>query len=83
MNKKQVVWGAVLVIAIVAGWWFMKGRNREPVRTEETASSAEAGMGAEVFGQVSQNPAEKMPETNPFVADTNPYSGAYKNPFGQ
>lgn len=27
------------------------------------------------------NPVENLPKTNPFEAETNPFEGAYKNPF--
>ena len=38
-----------------------------------------AGLGSEIYRNV-QNPAEKIPDTNPFDK-TNPFPNAYKNPF--
>lgn len=40
----------------------------------------QAGFGGQVYEQV-QSPAEKLPETNPFEAQTNPFEEVKTNPF--
>ena len=85
MKKYGVLVAILVVVAIVLVWWLTKG-GEQPSSNVGSNSPAEApaGLGGQVFDQVSQNPIqEKMPETNPFKAEVNPFSGAYKNPFGQ
>jgi hypothetical protein len=57
-----------------------------PGSAEAPADNTQAGLGGQVFGQVSQNSvAGNIPQTNPFAAGTgaNPYTSSYTNPFGQ
>ena len=83
MGSKTIVF---LIIVLIAGlaWWVLKG-PQGGTPSQETASVQQGesgGLGATVYEQVSQNPVTKMPDVNPFKTNTNPYSGAYKNPFG-
>ncbi len=34
-------------------------------------------------GSLYVNPAQEIPNTNPFQTKTNPYQGGYKNPFSK
>ncbi|MBI2010812.1 MAG: hypothetical protein HYS89_01070 [Candidatus Colwellbacteria bacterium] len=73
---------SVLLIAL-GGIWYWKSRKVEestPAVTEEE-DEASATLGAEIF-EKSENPIkDEVPETNPFEAETNPFEGAYQNPF--
>lgn len=40
----------------------------------------EEGLGGEIYEKV-QNPGEKLPQVNPFEAQTNPFQEAKTNPF--
>lgn len=77
MNSKKVIY-IVLALIIIAGLavWFIQ-RQKGPV----APGASEAGLGADIYSQVSQNPAEKLPETNPFKAETNPFKAVQTNPF--
>lgn len=76
---------AFLAAALVGGYFIMKKFQKptlEPIQKEET------GLGGELYDQ-GKNPAENLPDTNPFQvetnpleqAKTNPFEGLYKNPF--
>ena len=81
-----VVVVAVILAIAVGAWWFTRGKSEpQPAAPGRAAAEAWGGLGGQMFEQVSANPGEKMPETNPFTGKTvaNPYSDSYKNPFGQ
>ena len=84
--KKIIIIAVVVVVAAAAVFWLV---TKKPSTTspsgqkagEQAAPAGVSGVGGQLFEQVQQNPAEKMPETNPFEKQTNPYEGAYTNPF--
>ena len=81
-----VVVVAVILAIAVGAWWFTRGKSEpQPAAPGTAATETSVGLGGQMFEQVSANPGEKMPETNPFTGKTvaNPYSDSYKNPFGQ
>jgi hypothetical protein len=80
----------VVIVALFAvGYFVWKKYYRkpdiEPIKQEESKT-----LGGQIYDQV-ENPAQKLPETNPFQANTNPfdeiktnpYKEVYKNPFAQ
>jgi flagellar basal body-associated protein FliL len=88
MNKKIFIIIAIIILAILVGgyiWWKYYRVAPSVPKAEEPA-----GLGGQIYEQV-QNPAEKIPETNPFQAKTNPFEEVktnpfkevYKNPFGE
>jgi len=90
MNKNIVVAIIIIVAVLAAGWWWFNKKSAAPPGGEGTISnSAEAtqngSLGASIYNNVSGdiNPADKLPEANPFAADANPIKDAYQNPFGQ
>ena len=71
-NKKILL--IIVVLALVAGgafYFFKKG----PSEKEEAKT-----FGEKIY-QMIQNPAEKIPQTNPFKAKINPFEGLKINPF--
>ncbi len=72
MNKNTVLVAAVLiVVALVAAWYFMW---RKPAVPAAPAPAAQ-GLGADIYNQVAPNAASNLPETNPYKAvQTNPFS---------
>jgi flagellar basal body-associated protein FliL len=91
MNKKPLILAIIVILAIAAGVYFWKFYKKPElptpvpsVKTEEPQS-----LGGSISEQV-QNPAEKLPQTNPFKEiktnpfegkETNPFKDVYKNPF--
>lgn len=85
MNIKNIVLVVVVVVAIAAAviWYVVGQKPSAPAGLPEQAGQA-PGVGADIYNKVAPtNPAAQVPDTNPLKANTNPYSGAYKNPFGQ
>lgn len=76
-----VISTAVIAVAVVFVFFspFLEddiAGSPTPLPSEENKS-----LGEEISDQV-QDPAEKIPETNPFEkVKTNPYEDSYKNPF--
>ncbi len=78
---------AVLLIAALAGGYFILKKLQKPT-LEPIQKEEQAGLGGDLYEQ-GKNPAENLPETNPFQvetnpleqAKTNPFEGLYKNPF--
>lgn len=94
MNRNISI-GLVVITAIAAAgflyYWFATQREvvpPPPALPEITPLEEEKGLGRELF-EKSGNPAQKVPETNPFknvqtnpLQSTNPFEGGYRNPFG-
>jgi len=80
MNRRLVV---PLVIALAAGVAvFMVWRLAAPPEQAPVVAPADEGLGSSLYEKsASNNPAEKVPETNPFSAPTNPIKAAKTNPF--
>jgi hypothetical protein len=83
MKKYGIPIAVLVVIAVVLVWWLTKSGGQPSSNVgNNTVPQEAAGLGAQVFDQVSQNPVGgKMPDTNPLKAEANPYKGAYTNPF--
>jgi len=84
---KKIIIIAVIVIAIVAIYWLVSNLGTvtmpsgEKVSENAVVSEPSSGMGGQLFDQIQQNPGEKLPDTNPFNKDLNPYESGYVNPF--
>ena len=80
MNKKIVIASAILaaLAVLVIGGFFVVKKYKKP----------SDGWGSQVFDSATNPVGEKLPETNPFDANTNPFQDqpnpldkTYKNPF--
>ena len=89
-RKLSIAITAVIVVLIAIGffvWWKYYRPAPVPAPAVPTAEEPQT-LGGQIYEQV-QNPAERLPETNPFEAKvnpfeeakTNPYKDVYKNPF--
>ncbi len=67
----------VVVILLGAIVFFLKPWNKLNLPVIPKTSSN--NLGATIYQQT-QNPVNKLPETNPF-SKVNPFKGVYKNPF--
>ena len=77
---KIVLFVFAVVVIIIIIWIVGKKLSTTPA----IDSTAQTGLGAQVFDKVEKDPIEgNIPETNPFNTGVNPYSNAYKNPFSQ
>lgn len=83
-NKNLIIAIAVIVVLAGIGFWYWQNREVAPPKEEPV------GIGAQIF-EKAQNPvADKVPETNPFETnlnpfkkETNPLKAIYTNPFGE
>lgn len=94
MHKKNIiiVIGTIIIIIFAAGFFaWQKYYKAEPAPTPSPVATEKLQtLGGEISKQV-QNPAEKLPQTNPYEAKTNPFEETktnpfedlYKNPFGE
>lgn len=92
MNKRlllEIIAGIVVVLIAIAGYYYWQKYYRKvaPIETVKPPQT----FGEQISKQAVTNPAEKIPQTNPYKAKTNPFEevktnpfqGGYKNPFGQ
>lgn len=79
-NKKNAIIFAIAAIVVVLGAIFYLISAK--YRTTNTHKDKIENIGAQTApaGQV-HNPAEKLPDTNPYDAKTNPFGEAKTNPF--
>ncbi len=84
--KKIIIIVAIIVAAAAIAWLiFVRkpafiSRFFSPKAADESTIIS-SGFGGQLFDKIQQNPADKLPETNPFGKDLNPYEKAYTNPF--
>ncbi|MDP3948853.1 MAG: hypothetical protein Q8Q17_02800 [bacterium] len=78
MNTKNIVLLAIVIIIVALAAWYIVGKKAAP-----TSSTAGQGLGADIYEQAVPNAAEKLPETNPFKAESNPFKAVQTNPFGE
>lgn len=82
MNTKGVAFAlvAVLILASFAffAWQYYKAIKAPEIPTPSAAESS--GLGAQIYKD-SGNPTQKIPDANPFQAETNPFSDAKTNPY--
>lgn len=80
MNKKLLAVG-ILVVIIVVAILFILLKSSPTNSTPQTASSTQT-LGGSLYENVSQNPAQNMPNTNPLSGSAiNPFQKSPKNPF--
>jgi len=82
--KKIVAIVSVIIVAVIIWLWFAGYFKSVFVGIPPQAPEAQLGFGGSLYEKIApENPVSKFPETNPFKDGINPFSGAYKNPFGQ
>jgi len=81
MSRKPVVVIIIIVILITGGFYaYKKYLAPKYLVPKEEQKKEPIGLGGQIYEQV-QNPVEKIPETNPYSAKTNPFEEAKTNPF--
>jgi len=80
VQKKILILLIIVILASVVGGAFYLFR-KYPEITIEPLEKEEAKTFGEKIYQMIQNPAEKIPQTNPFKAKINPFEGLKINPF--
>ncbi len=75
MSRKSVIFIVVGILVIVAaGFWYWSKNRQTPAQQTPT-------IGGQIF-EKTQNPlGGKLPETNPFKEQKNPFDVIYNNPF--
>lgn len=77
-NQKILLIIVILALAAAGAFYFFKkgpGIQLELLEKEKATT-----FGEQIYEMV-QNPAEKIPQTNPFKAKINPFEGLKINPF--
>jgi len=79
-NKKNVIIFAIAAIVIIMGavFYFTAAKYRTANAPKEKTDKED--LLAAPAGQV-HNPAERLPDVNPYDAKTNPFEEAKTNPF--
>ncbi|MEW6617335.1 MAG: hypothetical protein AB1333_02860 [Patescibacteria group bacterium] len=80
---KNIIVVLVLVVIVVV-LFFVFGKNKDTQDNQAIQKQKliqENTLGGTIYDAIPKNPAEKIPETNPFKVEVNPYKGAYINPF--
>lgn len=92
MNKKYAIIIVIVVIILTAVFfiWQKYYKNQAPSQLLPATKEEPQTLGSKISEQI-ENPAEKLPQTNPYQtqtnpfeeAETNPFKEIYKNPFAQ
>ncbi|MBI4993508.1 hypothetical protein HZC33_00910 [Candidatus Wolfebacteria bacterium] len=93
MNKIIFIIAVVILIALIswAGIFYWQKYYKVSVQPVPEAPKAPETLGEQISGQTITNPADTIPQTNPYEAKTNPfesvktnpYSDVYTNPFAK
>ncbi|MEK9194277.1 MAG: hypothetical protein AAB884_00515 [Patescibacteria group bacterium] len=80
MNFKSKLIIIILVVVVViiaaAGFWYWSKNKQVPLEKQEAPT-----LGGQIF-EKTQNPTYgKLPDTNPFKDQKNPFDVIYDNPF--
>ncbi len=81
----------IIVIVLAVGAWLIFSKKSPTVnqfldkmggeKKDEATQVESSGFGGQIFDKIQQNPAEKLPDINPFKEEINPYKETYTNPF--
>ncbi|MCK4474129.1 hypothetical protein KAU40_02605 [Candidatus Parcubacteria bacterium] len=77
-NKKILLIVVILALVIGGAFYFLK--KDSGIQLELMEKEKATTFGENIYEMV-QNPAEKIPQTNPFKAKINPFEGLKINPF--
>lgn len=77
MGKTGIIIVLVLIL-IGGGVYFFITNSKIPNVAKKTQAPS---LGEQIYTQTKNPLDEKLPETNPFAAETNPAKKAYPNPF--
>ena len=75
-SKFLIIIIVVIIAALAGGYWYWSRSDQASSPSEEAPT-----LGSEIFDKT-QNPlGGKLPDTNPFKDQKNPFDTIYKNPF--
>ncbi|MBI2674275.1 MAG: hypothetical protein HYX22_00855 [Candidatus Yanofskybacteria bacterium] len=84
MSKNLLIIVVAVVVAIIALVLVffnpLKTQRSATVTSTPAPENVSKSLGEEISGQI-QNPAEKLPESNPFQESANPFEETNTNPF--
>lgn len=91
MKQKTIFIIVIIIVALAVGGWIIFSKKSPTVNQfldkmggeekDEAIQVESSGFGGQIFDKVQQNPAEKLPDVNPFGEEINPYKETYTNPF--
>ena len=79
-NKRNVIIFAIAAIVLIMGAIFYFTASKYKIANTQKEKKESAGAQTATAGQV-HNPAERLPDINPYDAPTNPFEEAKTNPF--
>ncbi|MCK4454252.1 hypothetical protein KAU51_02800 [Candidatus Parcubacteria bacterium] len=79
MKPKVIIIFIIIVLLVTGGAFYFF--QKYPEITIEPLEKEEAKTFGEKIYEMVRNPAEKIPQTNPFKAKINPFEGLKINPF--
>ena len=73
---------AVAILLLVGGgiYYLTQQQPAVPVTPPVQVEEEPKGLGGDIYEQA-QNPADSIPDTNPFEGKANPFEGIQTNPF--
>lgn len=80
-GKNTIIAITAIIILVLIGAWLWQKNRKSAILPSETLEQKPAGLGGQLYESVNNPVENKVPETNPFNAETNPLKGVYKNPF--
>lgn len=91
MNKKNIfIILAIIILIALGGFYYWQKYYKISAPLQPTAEAPKT-LGEQIISETITNPAETIPQTNPYEAKTNPFeevktnpfSDIYKNPFAK
>jgi len=80
MTSKGKILLIIVILALVTGGAFYFLKKGPGIQLELLEKEKATTFGEKIYEMV-QNPAEKIPQTNPFKTKINPFEGLKINPF--
>jgi len=74
-NNTKIIIEIIVALLVIAVGYYLFTTYNAPQEEVETVQD-------KIAEQADIKPVKNLPEPNPFEAETNPFSGGYKNPFG-
>jgi len=82
-NVLYFVLAVAILLLVGGGIYYLTQQSQQPAGPATPSVQVEEepqGLGGEIYEQA-QNPADSIPDTNPFEGEANPLEGIQTNPF--
>ncbi len=79
-DKRTILIAVIVVVLVIAGFLLWKYKFSKTATSSQIPAISSVDVGKDISNKI-VNPT--LPQTNPFSAKTNPFTGVYKNPFSK